>query len=278
MKSSTPIDFMDVIPAALPETKTSIEIVGSTVEQGWHTVKASNFRDKDPSKWNKQDLVKYFYNLHFTKFRTYISRQIPWGLAYQGLEEVRTSLSVQMNVENCGPLILKEYFEYFYDIHVTDILRSRSSPLSIKDASRSNYILSFLSRNPSILKSVKKLDTPKIVKKKDDIMVVKLEEMDAAYKIHAKCFILTYGVILPVNYLIYIKELTLEQAIAYVRKAVSKICEKDNTKMQTILSTTQRFGPYPKWFQFLDINEFVKGKIDISDDNQIYDFLRSSKI
>lgn len=258
-------------PSLTPSVISSCKIEGAVFDHGWGSVGRTSFSDKTPDQWNKKDLVNYYYRCYFSKFGKLLSSPPPYCLEYINLQTITTALEIQFGFvqDTCPKVIIKDYFDFFY-ARFADTLSSQGVKMGMFQVAKMKWISTFIrhyrEHHPVHHEPVSVAVQPVTV-----CDTVSLQDLDSAYRIHSQYFLANYGVILPIAYLMLIKNMDEEKATAYVRRALIKM--KGDT--ESVVESTQRYQPYPKWFPFQMMSEFFDVAIRFSDDNTTYTFLRS---
>jgi hypothetical protein len=239
---------------------------------------ANNWRTKDISECNKKDLVVYLYDRYYESYHAKLSNNKMYALDYSTMEDIAVMIEKQLKT-HVGIPIVRQYFDWAFDSNYINEILTRKSKFTMSDLKRERAVLLFVH---SIRKGMTNVATPSsplkaLVVEDKPTATFLMEDLDAAYSIHSQYFIEVYGLLIPVNYLILSKKKTELEATQYVLKAIEKIraTPKGEAKVQKLVKTTEKFGPYPKWLPFLNIQQFAETNVAISDDNKVFEILRS---
>jgi hypothetical protein len=245
----------------IPEQSTSWDDKALKTSKG--AVVKTNVAD-----WNKADFRKYIARKYMDKYTQML--QMPIAQAYKTLTDMEVSLEKNTG-QKCTPLMMKDYIDYVFDRHV-DTLIQKEGFFGVHKLSRPALVLAYAKANNFHQQSQIGHSAPPAPiaapQKEEDIT---LDDLQGAYRIHSRHFVSTYGIVLPVNYLMYVKKKSKEEAIQYVVSAVAKL----SSDIQPIVEATTKNGPYPTWFEFLDASQIIKGlKVITSSESNRFGFLK----
>lgn len=251
----------------------SVEIIGPVNTPTWNDpLLTKGYGSKpDVNTWNKMDLRHYVGR----KYRDQFAQSLPMAPAQAN----QTFTSIEFTYEkqtgqNCTPAVIADYIDFFFDRHINAVIQ-KEGQFGIFKLSRPKFILDYIqSRNVSQQKVSQQQPAPqKQMVVPTETEEATLENLTAAFKINPRYFVSNYGIILPVNYLMYAKKKSKEEAVQYVVTAVAKLAGN----IEPVVSATNQYAPYPNWFEFLDAGQIIKGlKVTTSNEPLRYGFLKGA--
>jgi hypothetical protein len=265
---------------AVPKSKevsTKVE-VKSTVEikyeqkGGWDGVakdmeKRLTYHNKqNPDDWNQVDLQWYLKNQYAEKYGYHMN--IPLISGHDAIKKIKTQFMHRLG-KMPSHSIIKDYFDYCVQYLADDIIRN-DGMFTIHKLNKQKYILDYIER----ANIDKKKEAVSVVDVSNDVLALTIDNLTAAFRIGSQYMVSNFGIIVPINFLVVFKSKTLEEAVAYVQGAMTKLAAKGQQEMQSVITATNSYQPYPRWLRFTDVERVVKMTITISDDNPVFDVFK----
>lgn len=210
--------------------------------------KAWEIRD-DLTEWKNNDFALYLISIvRKSVFSNWDANRIGVTL-YLG--RIRDKLSQTLGF--CDNIVLKDYMDFFVEHWGSYYFRqngdfymgSMREDEPIKDfGTKYNYQSSFG-------RFLSKSDKDSILERKK----ISSGDLEPSFLSGGENFILDFGLLLPLNWLVKIKKYSSTKAVEYVASAFKNIYNKGNWKM--VIKTTEEFCPYPDWFVIKDCNDVL---------------------
>lgn len=275
-------DPFSAIPdmGAIKETvksKTTVKIGPESQKSGWGIVSVSNklgYHNKpDPNQWNQNDLQWYLKNRYADKYG--VTLNIPIASGHNWIGTIKFAMSKKFDGQDPPNSVIKDYFDYCLDKHADEIIRSEGQ-FSLYKLTKAKYILDYLDRrgvenNPQPIPAIKPVEASV------ESINLSIQDLTTAYRINSQYMVMNYGIVIPINYLMLVKGKTVDEAIAYVQAAMTKLAAKGPMEMGAAIEATNKFQPYPKWLKFIDANKIVKMTLAFSDDNPVFDCFKEQQ-
>ncbi len=258
------------LPASVIEkvkNKTTVTVTSTTVESGWGCVKTSSkltYHNKpNPDLWSQVDLQYYLKNLYADKYG--VTLHIPIANGHNWIKTIKFAMAKKLGDEPKHGVV-KDYFDYCMDRHADQAIRD-DGRFSLYTLTKPKYIMDYLER-----RTVPQIAPIQAVETSLDAEPLSIQDLTAAYRINSQYMVTNYGVIIPVNYLLVVKSKSLNDALAYVQGAISKL--KSPQETVAVVAATNKYQPYPKWLKFIDVAQIMQMTIAVSDDNPVLTALR----
>lgn len=275
----------------IENVKNSVELTGKSKSDklNWNSNKSSNWKIKPVASWNKKDLVKYWSDEYYRHFGAYPGNAMAYPAHYQSLEGIKFMLEKALEVEEATPPYIKWYFDWVFNNNIPEKIIVKRGNCVLFDIKNEKFILEFkhfvkTQPNSIIEEAVGSQDlfsssssstatiATEVIVPSNHIAITDIED---AYSIHSQYFLENFGIIIPIAYLVNIKNKTLLEAKNYVIKAVDKINQSQRKdSLQKIISATNKYQPYPKWLPLTDIKEIISIDIEIAEENSMFNQLR----
>lgn len=283
---SKSINPMDAALAAIPTTKaveenakgkSSVKITPGKVESGWGCVtqgpKGTYHTKQNADTWNQNDIQWYVKNLYSEKYG--VSLHIPLMAGHDWLNKIKWAMYKKLGDVDPTGSMLKDYLDFCFAKHVDQIIRD-DGRFSLFKLTKPQYVLDYFDkRRPAPPVPVTK--SQPAVEVSEAAKGLSMDDLTTAFRINSQYMVSNYGIVIPVNYLMAVKGKTLDEAVAYVQGAMTKLAAKGPQEMQAAIAATNKYQPYPKWLKFTDVAKIVKMTIAISDDNQVFNALKEQK-
>lgn len=267
------------LPASVAEkvkNKSTVTVVGgqSGPVGGWNTVTGESrptyHAKANPDDWNQIDLQWYLKNRYAEKYG--VTLNIPLLLGHQSIKSIKYSLFKKLDYEPKHSVV-KDYFDFCLTRHADEIIRSEGV-FTLHKITKPKYILDYLDKNKIQPTATAPRQSASPVLVSDSTDALTMDDLTAAFRINSQYMVTNYGIVIPVNYLLSAKGKSLDEAIAYVQGAMTKLAAKGPQEMGAVIAATNKYQPYPKWLRFTDVAKIVKMTIAISDDNPVFAALK----
>lgn len=249
------------------ETKSTV-VVKYEQKGGWDVLakedsKRQTYHNKqNPDDWNQVDLQWYLKNQYAEKYGYLMS--IPVVSGHDAIKKIKTQFMHRLG-KMPTHAVIKDYFDYCIQYLADDIIRNEGM-FTIHKLYKQKYILDYVER----ANIGRKVEAVPVVEVSNDVGALTIDNLTAAFRIGSQYMVSNYGIVIPVNFLVSFKSKTLEEAIAYVQGAITKLAAKGQQEMQKVITATNGYQPYPRWLKFTDVERIVKMTITISDDNPVF--------
>ena len=258
--------------------KSTVEILpASRAESGWDKVKVGRetYHSKpDPNTWTATDLQWYVKNLYNDKYG--VTLHIPVASGHNWIKTIKFAMFKKLGHDPSHSL-MKEFFDFCFQRHVDDIIRSEGS-FTLYKLTKPKYVMDFFEGRASTRVSSNFIvEKQKPVETSSNTSAVSIDDLTAAYRINPQYMVSTYGIVVTINFLMKVKGKTLDESVSYVQSAMVKLSAKGQHEMQSAIDATNKYQPYPKWLTFTDVNRIVKMTIAISDDNPVLNVFKELK-
>lgn len=264
--------------ASIKETvknKTTVSIGPETQKIGWGVVSISTkptYHNKpDANQWNQNDLQWYLKNIYADKYGVRLN--IPIASGHNWIGSIKFAMSKKFNGQDPSNAVIKDYFDYCLDKHADEIIRSEGQ-FTLYKLTKPKYILEYLDRCGV---DKKPQSAPKPVEASVESINLSIIDLTTAYRINSQYMVMKYGILIPINYLILVKSKSIDDAIAYVQAAMTKLAVKGPQEIGAAIEATNNFQPYPKWLKFFDVSKIVKMTLAFSDDNPVFDCFKEQQ-
>lgn len=269
-------DFMKALQGlkqiSATSPRRSVEIVGSTTSQaGWadKALRGSVTAKANVNDWNKVDMRRYVAK----RFSDRFSSSLPMSIAQASktFADLEVMLEKHAGTE-CTPALVKDYIDFVFQRHIDSIIQ-REGSFGIRILCRPAIVLDYARNHLKAMSSISPMSKPApqpAPASLFDTTEVGLDDLQGAFKINAKYFVQNYGVILPVNYLMYVKKKSKEDAVKYVANAITKLAGD----IDAVMKATLQHAPYPDWFDFKDAESIISGLKVTFTDQARFSFIR----
>jgi len=184
---------------------------------------------------------------------------------------------------HCDNVIMRDYINFFFSRWSNYFKNKSKDKILYKKAFKNHEPLKDFVNCHDYKASIQKI--LKKDKKDNSQKEINDEMMEKSYLLGDSNFILEYGLILTVNWLIVKRAYDIKKAVNYVANAFYKLHKKHIS--QYALNNTKKYEPYPDWFLFKKyniilqvLNEKVKSNMSLSinfvKDIKKFNFLRRS--
>jgi hypothetical protein len=277
MNNLPPADFLGALKglrsqtvAAAATPKRTVELFGKTMEEGWGAVKVpKSYEDKPRDQWKKKDVIWYFKNRYMEQFG--VSVDVPLLAGYQQLETISYQIYKATGID-CTMAQLADFIDWCFSRHVNEMIQ-REGQFSLYKLTRPKLVLAYCKTIAAPATVHEALPAPIAdTTAEADASLVTLDDLNGAFRIHSQYFVSNYGIILPVNFLMYVKKKSKEDAVKYVMNAISKMPTRDAEKLAK--EATLKHAPYPTWFAFQQAGEIFPGFQVPTVDSNKYSFLK----
>ncbi len=206
------------------------------------------FEDKPPEKWNKVDLRHYFETLYKNLF----GARSPFTIVffYQKTNEVSRKLAEALRIAEVPPPLMKEFYDWYFAVHIQKVV-----------AKFNFFRLEWMGKEWITREFAETREAPPAPPEQAPELPLELEgpgisvdDIDAKAKVSFQSVLLSYGVVVAVNWAVKFKGVPVAKAVAVVEKAAAKAVQSDRRFWVNIVSATERHGPYPKSLVWSDAN------------------------
>ncbi len=233
---------------------------------------------EDITKWVTSDFVRYAKSSHLKTYQT------QWNLNFSGCcqEILKVKDAVVDIVGFCDNVVLKDYIDFFFDV-ASNYYIKKSKPFYFSQMRKPWVLESFLESYDYVSRIMGTAKVkPKKKVEKDPDKEINERDIDNLYVLNWDRFVITFGVIVCINWLITKKDFSYTKAREFVLDICCDLYKKDKIKL--VIESTTKYSPYPLWLKFQFARKFFneidnKLKIDImfiESDGRL-DFLRGSK-
>ena len=252
----------------------TVDVHSKPQEGGWDALEVrKQWIERPVEEWTKRDAVRYFFTAFQLKYGVSIPGTISYPICYGHLQQLIDALCIRLSLDKCPMKVVKDYYDFFFQNCADDLVtrNTRKSPLTMADTVKPKYLVLF-TRD---YKLPTQIVEPPVDSQKPTEVSLSIDDLEAAYNIHAQHFCSNYGIILPVNYLMLCKDFSREEAIGYASKLVKRLSAKKDG-LSAIIEATKKYQPYPKWFPFVNVEEIIKNTTIEIGGNQ-YQFLNKGQ-
>lgn len=240
-------------------------------------------RNKPVQAWNKKDLRQYFASRYMEMFSTEpLFQTIAF---YTAVKEISSKIGQRMNQKEASIEMVKGYFDFYYEEHISKMV-----------AKYECFLLKFLSYDSIIDAFVKRVKSKQsveatVVKTVDEPVIPQVvneleKAVEEAAKVIYRSVVLSYGLVIAVNYAVAKKGVALDKAVKGVAELAVKACKSDKKFWLNIVAATEKYGPYPKTLAWVDVTQITalvkrevgqslkEMKVELVDENPSLNFLR----
>lgn len=243
-----------------------LEIVGGGAKSvGWETIKdiRKTVIKDNLSLWTSSDFYLYCKKKYQEKYNS------PWNLKMGNAKiqicKLRDDIEEYFGFQS--NLMIKDYIDYFFDNYM-DFQRKRGKDFLFVML-RSDSPLKGFFNNYNYQDSFNKF-----MKNKKEEVFIKSAEIKASYDISPYSLVVSYGIVISVNWLLSNRDFDGKQAIQYVYKACKKL--NQTGQLDLVKKSTEAFSPYPSACAFKipnlileKIKEGERVEVDFLDDDKI---------
>lgn len=253
--------FENILFSAKEETKISLRSKEKTKEAvgEWTKIVGGpiHYTQKPVEKWGTKDLFYFFLNkFKETTGEDFVIAVIPGQqnilLLQDAFAKEKGSRPTQAET--------KEYIEWFLDNIATGLM-SRYNCFKMKFMYAQYNIERFIKQQKGFVQS--KVTESKIGPIFSEGM------MESVYLISHENFVLKYGLVLSVIWLMRMKGQNEQEAILSVINLAESLCKKD--KYDALVVATEQHNPYPIWCKFVGMKKMLVDLADRTD--ELFDIL-----
>lgn len=276
------MDAEDIIKKAIKNTKDPMQ----SLDDGIEIVDDGSIpKQKQRKRSGKYRQLKDWIPADFVSFASRVYRKRysrNWDLNFsaccQDIQFLHDSLLESLGfVDN---LVVRDYIEYYFENFADHKMRLDGK--FYFDSMRKERPLRSFASNYDYDKSLKKYISPsnsrptiaKIKSKRN----ISNSVIDDAYTIGDEVLVLEFGIIIPINWLVYNKGLSIQKATKRVHDVSKKIHQ--NGAFNQVVSVTKKMAPYPSWLKFKQIDRFIsiidkkmRIHVEFNDDSEDFNFL-----
>jgi hypothetical protein len=210
--------------------------------------------------WNNRDFAIYIKEKNEAKFGAY------WDLNFVGVVTYvnRIKEKILSLFGFCDNLVFRDYIDFYFERWASYYReKNRDKIAYLKPMLHDHIVASFIdgydyNRRIKETSFGKKKEIPLT----NEQFVGKLKEnLYKSYLLGLNSFLLEYGFVVPVNWLIVEKKMEYKKAIDCISVVLDKV--NRSSIFNKIVESTNNYSPYPEWFPFKNIYELNKNK-DIS--------------
>jgi len=230
-------------------------------------------------EWTNRDFAIYMKHKYYERYKENWDSNVINITVY--IDKIKDE--VENIYGHCDNIIMRDYIVFFFDRWADYFKNKNKNKLLYKKNFKSEDVLKDFVEHYDYKGSVDKI----LNKEKEFCTEDKFnnEVMEKSYLLGDSNFVLEYGIILSVNWLILIRGYGLKDAVNYVANAFYKLYKKKVAKK--VLSNTKNFCPYPNWFIFKNydiiievlnkkVNDNMSLTINFVKDVKKFNFLRRS--
>jgi hypothetical protein len=247
-----------ILSSAKIQTETSLKSKRKkpTAEEmigGWATVESKEgsipYQEKDVSRWYTKDLLYFFQD----KFKDITGEEFIIGLI-PGQQNILLLQDAIYKYRGVRPNALetRDYIEWFL-ANKAVFLISRYNCFKMKFM----YAAYEIERYYQGYGSSKSPEAPQAPK---DTSIFSQETMESVYLISPENFVLKYGLILSVTWLMRKRNMGEQEAIKSVISHAESLCKKD--KYEELSASTERHNSYPIWCKFIGLKKMLADLTD----------------
>jgi hypothetical protein len=189
-------------------------------------------------EWTSFDFVMYAHELYFDKFKKDWNLRIPAA----SIEITKIHDAICDIFGFCSKTMLKDCIKFFFKNHI-DIFIKQRKDFYFNQLRDKNVLESFYY-------NYRKKD-----KVKKDIQILSNELIEKTYILNEENIIYEYGIVIAINWLIMYKKIDKKTSISKILNVCYK-AYKNNT-FGKIIDITEKYSPYPEWFIFKKIDNFI---------------------
>jgi len=239
--------FENILSDASESVKESSERFAAKKNPGdeWEvTDEFLGYKRKRVAEWRTPDFFHFFLDMFERKFGEPF--EIAPAAGQQSILLIKDAIAKELG-ERPSNQVVKDYLEWFMD-NVAHGLIVKYGCMKMKFFKASWEIERFLDLYSKI-KDRKKPEKVSSILYTDD-------SMQAVYMSSPKNFVLKYGLVLSVVWLMRRKNMTEQEAVGIVMKHAIDLA--DDGQYNAILSATEKHTPYPRWCYFRSIDSMPR--------------------
>ncbi len=199
----------------------------------------------DLLEWKNNDFALYISKKYISEYHDVW--QFPLMSITMYLDRIKDKIDNVLGF--CDNITFKDYVDYFFKNWSDDYKnKHKTAMLTLKSFTYSAPIKGFVSQYHY-------RDRVKAYNKEHDKTVksavfVNNKRLREAFLLGAEHFVLEYGLVLPVNWMVVCDDRELKEAANYIAKAMYSLYQKG--RLEEIFIATKKYAPYPKWLFFKD--------------------------
>jgi len=242
-----------LVGGSMLEKKSERTLIIESLSDGKSTNKTSKnvIGDKKPRKhreirenlleWKNNDFSMYMSQIYIKKYNDVWQFSLINITMY--LDKIKDKLDGVLGF--CDNITFKDYIDYFFSVWADDY---KKGMLTLKSFIYSTPIRAFASQY-NYRERVKEYNQLHEQSAKSAIFVSN-KRLREAFLLGSEHFVLEYGLILPINWLVVCDDRELKEAANYVAKAMYSLYQKG--RIDDVFTATKKYSPYPKWLFFKD--------------------------
>ena len=235
----------------------------------WKDIKSSRkyFKKKDSlDEWTTFDFFNYTSEVYERIFK----KDGFWNLRRGGasLELNKIADLLEDNFGFKTNLMIRDYIDFFFK-YFAKKYKSKNNNFYFSQLRKDEVIKSFVD-SYNFEESFRRFSD----QKENNYKCIYVKDINASYKNGMFYFLLSYGIIIPFNWLLFNKKMNKKDVIKSIMLNLNKA--KEENVLDVVLKKTQLYSPYPEWFVFKKIDYLLKSIGEVQKFN--IDFVSSSDI
>jgi len=194
----------------------------------------TNSGKKDLQDWNNRDFAIYLLD----SFKNKYSRDHKCLLTGTTLYMPRVQSEISKAVGFCDNIVFKDYIDFYYDKWASKFLQ-KSNEFFVNTLKEESVLRDF-AKNYSYREN--------IINDKQSLV----QELESSYKISLENFVLDYGIIVSINWLIKNNHDSKD-----AMRSVCNVILKNIDLIDSILLKTKKLSPYPESLKFKKYKEYL---------------------
>lgn len=269
-------DIFDIIGEK--ETLEIVDAVGKKVDPfvkngqiEWDQIKDMSkghlLMQKPVEQWSVRQLFMHFKNLFYHRYGCDIV-DIGDLSAYEVIRKMREEFCKMTDKSRVTPVFIKKYMEWYVE-----------SFLDSSIAKKGGFKIHSIRTKASMLKFVRSYsedldkETAVTVISKPEPIVTK--DIDAIYASNKITFLMNYGIVTGINWLVVKKGFSIEKSMKIVSDLLGDAKKEDKSVMAQILKSTFIYSPYPKSYEINGIKKLLD--LVTNSDSGMVSFAETSK-
>lgn len=218
-------------------------------EAGWGVVEGKNraYSLKPSAQWNTTDLFLFFLDT----FRKVTGLDFDTGIraGQQGILYIQDAMAKVLGVRPTQEQV-RDYIEWFLGNKAMTII-TKYNCFKMKFLNAHYNIEEFVELRGS--RPVAQSQEPKNQSKKANVYTQSV--LESVYLVSDENFLLRYGIVLSIAWLIKGKKMTEVDAIAEVRRLCIEASKHD--RFDDLVKATEKHSPYPLWCKFAGLKKLL---------------------
>jgi len=256
----------EILSSAQEETKQNLKSNKTKFDSrkvSWKGIKGSNkFDSKFLDAWGTRDFLSFFLKEFELEVGTEFLIAIATGC--DGIKKIQDSLAVSLG-RRPDNQITKDYIEWFVRNHVTRLI-NRYQCFKLRFMFSEISVEEFLDECGIVDRPKKETGAKENIK---DYSIFSEKNMETVYMSSPNNFVLRYGLVLSVIWLMQAKSLSESEATRRVAKEASILVT--DGKFSELAEATEKHNPYPLWCNFDQLGCFLYDLA--SDTGELFDII-----